>query len=252
MRLRIIALAFLPGLIVGGAAAQGPVPPVAEVAARVQGEVRCIEAERAELAIIARLLIEARQQMAAPTAHEAERRDAARSALALEDRVAAAGGAIAACVEAGRRARREAEEAREEIRAADAEIAEPRSSLDSRAVSGPEALNRTVQVVRGLQVDGMGRIDPEAVNRAVRRVGGAFARCYASLVDEGAFTTGELDVTFHVTPSGRTLGHEVEGSTITDEAFGQCVLRVARRIDVQATAVGGDARYSYTFHFGPR
>jgi hypothetical protein len=59
-------------------------------------------------------------------------------------------------------------------------------------------------------------------------------------------------VSFHVTPDGRTLGHEVEGSTIHDEAFERCVLRVARRIDVGTAALGGDAGYGYTLHFGPR
>jgi hypothetical protein len=248
MRLRITLFAALLGVSLPAAQAQEREPSTAEVAARVQEELRCVQSHRAELDRIEHLLSEARAQLMSPSAREPERRDAARSVEALEERVAEAGRALAGCVEASRSARREAEEARE----ADVAIAEPRSSLDSRAVSGPESLTSAVQVVRGLQVDGTGRIAPDAVARAVRRVARPLDRCYARMVDVGALTSGELDVTFHVTPDGRTLGHAVEGSNIGNPEFERCVLRVARQIDVGAPALGGDAGYSFTLHFGPR
>jgi hypothetical protein len=248
MRLRLALVTALLGLALGVAEAQRPEPSIPEVSTRVQAELRCVQSEREALDRVEHLLTEARQQMSSPSAREPERRDAARSVEALEDRIVEVGRALAACVQPSRRAREEADEAA----AADRAIAQPRSSLDARGVSGPESLTSTVHVVRGLQVDGTGRVAPEVVNRAVRRVGGALARCYAAMVDQSASARGDLDVSFHVTPDGRTLGHAVEGSTIDDDAFGRCVLRVARRIDVGTAADGGDAGYSYTFHFGPR
>jgi hypothetical protein len=116
-------------------------------------------------------------------------------------------------------------------------------------VEEDQRIHPSVTVVRGEQVDGMGRADAGAVARGVRAQAGEIARCYDRLVGRGALARGSIILTFTVAGDGRATRASTEQSTIRDRGFAQCVEAAGRRITLDRGATGGTATYSYTLRF---
>jgi hypothetical protein len=119
-----------------------------------------------------------------------------------------------------------------------------------RTVEANAVLSESIQVVRGEQVDGHGRIEPSEIRAAIRRIVEPLDRCYDSYLDRGSIEARELELEFTVSPAGRVGGVNVARSSFGDARFETCVRTAARNLRVSRGPVGGEAIFGYQLRFG--
>lgn len=204
----------------------------------------CLERVKHDLETTMRLLRDASRQTRSSDAQA--RRDAAHMVTSLQQRAADLARALRACVP---------EDAHLNPRTVVREPTGTEASVgehnDIPSVERDARLADNVRAVVGQRVDGTGHIDDGTVKRAIRSAAGRMERCYEQLVDRGALQSGQLNLIFSITDRGGVRGVRVERSTIANDRFQRCVRSAGQRIRPPSAARGGDARYSYTLHFGP-
>ena len=217
--------------------------PPGEARTRATRTVDCLERVERELTTTMRLLRDAARQTESGDAAVA--RDAATTVVSLEQRVADLSRALKACVPEAAQLRPQT--VVQEPTGVEAAVGE---ANDIPAVERDTELSRNVHVIIGHRVDGTGTVPHANIKRGVRGISSRLERCYAQMVDRGALTSGQLDLTFSVTTDGRVRDALVERSTIDDGRFQNCVRYAGRRIRPGTISRGGDARYTYTLRFG--
>jgi hypothetical protein len=238
---------LLLGLGAPAAAQQMPADARAEAIRQVVRMSACVGPQADRLLRIEDLVEDAREQ-ARSGGDAALRRDAEATLEALLLRAEVVREALVECVahalpDPGGRTllTREAP-----VGAAERRLLEAASSLHVFEVDAP--LRGPIRVVRGTQVDGEGTLEDRAVQRAVRRVGGALARCWDER--EGGPRRGSLDLVFEVAASGRVSSVAIEDSAFAgDDGFEGCVRRAGERIAVRPGARGGPVTVSYRLRF---
>jgi TonB family protein len=227
------------------AAAQDDAPDPEEARSRAHRTIDCLERVNRDLETTTRLLREAARQTRA--SDPAARQDAARMVVSLQQRVADLARATKQCVP---------EEAHLEpqtrIREPTGNEAAVREANDLPSVERDAQLTSNVHAEIGQRVDGTGNVPDDAIKRGIRGIAPRLERCYERLVDRGALQSGRLELAFTVTTSGRVRRVSVENSSLGSRSFNRCVQAAGRRIRPGAGASGGDTRYSYVLHFGPR
>ncbi|HEY8430546.1 MAG TPA: hypothetical protein VIL20_19335 [Sandaracinaceae bacterium] len=220
----------------------------ASAVARVRSLASCLESRHQELQRVLSLLRESEQQRERAR-DDAVRRDAERAIEALIARAADVQRSARACLQGDL----PSPGARVVVRnpppdpAADA-VAEAGGTV--RTIETDAELTSNVRIVRGEQVDGEGRIDGDAVRRAVRAIASALGRCYDDYLDRGSMTARELDLVFTFSGAGAARGVDVERSGFRDARFEQCVRSAGRGLRVSSGPVGGSATFSYRLRFG--
>ncbi len=132
---------------------------------------------------------------------------------------------------------------------------DPAADNVARAPSGPPVVEENVtvdsnvRVVVAHRVDGEGDIGEDLVRRATRTAMPAISACYDDLVDRGALTSGQLILVFSIGTNGRASRVAIEGDTIRNTRFSQCVRTAGGRIRASSGARGGEARFAYTLAF---
>ena len=235
-----------PTLVGAQASPDGRAPSEGEARTRAARALDCAQPLMARLQSALRLLREAQSQLNAAQAQA--RVDAARTIVTLEQRIDDVGEALRACVPHEARL-----EPRHQVRANtgnDARVAQENAA--TQVVQSAGSLTSNVHVVVGERVDGYGQMNASDVRSMVSRIGPRLDRCYGQLVERGALQTGQAIVAFTVDASGRVRRVRVEGATISDRRFQQCVRRAADRLRASATPAGGEVRFAYTLRFGPQ
>jgi hypothetical protein len=128
-------------------------------------------------------------------------------------------------------------------------VAQPTNDIH-QVEPGGSALSEYVHIVRGEQVDGMGRVDDGAMRSAVRAIGGRLAACYDRFVDRGALRSGQMALVFQVDGAGGVSHVAVEGDSLGDSSLHRCVQDAGRALRVSQGAHGGSATFSYALRFG--
>jgi TonB family protein len=236
-----LALCTLTLFPVGALAQSTPDP----AAARTRGTraIDCLERVQNDLRTHIGLLRDAVRQLAA--SDSAARNDAAQAVVSLEQRIADLGRALSACVP------REAHlEPRTVVQEPTGNEASVRRENRLPAVDRNQQLTQNVLAVIGLRVDGTGTVPEANVRSGMRDIAPRLERCYERLVRRGALQTGQLVLAFTITTDGRIREVDVEGSTIDNRSFDNCVRSAGRRLRPGTIARGGNARYAYTLKFG--
>jgi len=244
---------------ISGTSAPDPGSAIAQAdsaAARVEGEVACLRAAAEALRETARLMREARDQMTNARASadaRADAQDAIRSLLQRVVRLERQALACRAQPSAAARSNEPVEGVRYVDPPADAEadaVALPNPA--TREIERDVALVTNVRALVGEQVDGRGTVEASAVRGAVRGIGPQLSRCYDRMVDRGALVSGQIILTFTVSPTGSVGRVRTEGSTFRDAGFARCVRSAGAQLRVGRAALGGDATFAYTLQFPGR
>jgi hypothetical protein len=119
-----------------------------------------------------------------------------------------------------------------------------------RTVEENVRLSSRVQILRGEQVDGQGRVAAASIRSGVRRIASRIDRCYESYVDRASGRSGRLSLVFTILASGNVHNVSVESPTVGDDTFFTCVQRAGERIHADGGTDHGRATFSYTLQFG--
>jgi hypothetical protein len=240
----LASLACVPGQGV----ADEPEVNEAAVRQRVAGELRCLDAAKGRLDEAVRLLREAYVQMGS-SGGDRVRRDAARAAESLEQRIRTLSKDLQRCMA-------EAPQPRQVVyRDAPADptaraVAEENPATN--VVDRNRRLGPYLAVEVGEQVDGAGRVPDGAIRDAVTGIARPLRTCYERLVARSVLERGRLTLLFRVDARGRVVRTRVEEGGLGGPAFARCVAYQSRRhLRVSTPPTGGHADYSYTLQFGP-
>jgi hypothetical protein len=234
----LLLLATAAFTVVGLAHAQ--TESLSSVTARLDTEVPCLERARRRLDDTVRLLGEARTQLGLPRTSPAARRDALVAVEALEARVREIVPELRRCVPA----HGPTDTVVEEAPALPVETENDATVIVERG----GRLGRAHLVV-GERVDGLGRVDASAIQRAIRSVAPSLDACVDAASRRGAPPRGNVNVVFTVQPDGSTTNARTEALSFGDSTFASCMRDAVARIQARSPARGGSATYSYTLRY---
>ncbi|MCS6797945.1 MAG: hypothetical protein NZ898_05370 [Myxococcota bacterium] len=217
-----------------------------EVASRLEREIACLSGLLASVQRVQRLLEEARAQGQSATGQA--RLDAQQSIRSLEQRLAELERHVAACRQPWSPPPAPVEAREAPLDPAAQRVAQPEGT--TRQVEGPGQLLGNIRIVRGEQVDGLGRVEADSVRAVMRGAGPAIETCLSSRGGQARRARGILVVTFAIDPAGSVRFVSTEGSTVRRPGVQSCLRRAFSAARSRTPALGGDAVFSYVLRLG--
>jgi hypothetical protein len=210
-----------------------------DVSGRVEREHACLVDVHARITRLKSLFEDAKKQLARAPAGSDAHRDAARTIEVLEGRLSEAARDLLDCMP--RQASAPVERR--------VEVVQTGEGGSMVRESGRQKVAEHVFIVQGERVDGRGQHPHGVITRAVVAQATMLARCHDDLAHRRAFERGALSLVFTIDERGATRDVAVEGATIGDAAFRNCVRAAGERLRAPVPQ-GGAARYAFELHFG--
>lgn len=75
------------------------------------------------------------------------------------------------------------------------------------------------------------KLEPKMIQDVLKNTKSQFYKCYTQLLQKTPGVSGQATISFTILPSGRVSAPEISGSTLSDAALKQCLIRVIERVE---------------------